>query len=205
VVWRSGAVQLLHPVANTCGQRCHLLLRNSQNAFPEGCELLLSVGHARWQRSHVPVNVRMSLIAAQCEKIHPLGAHFSPHRFSDAINPALNVEIFLDRKVARDLLPVFPWCDQRPTVQVGILVEKGDRRLVFVDDVGGVVGVPRPVSTSVTLFPRRPSVSPCSPLSLSPCPRVPPSPTCPVRATTRTAPGCRTSRSTSRVPHPDRA
>jgi hypothetical protein len=88
------------------------------------------------------VNVPVPLLAAQRENVHPLGVHFLPHGFSDAINHPLETQVLLERKVTRHLLAVLSWRDQRVAVQRWIPVEKDNSRAILVNDAMMFLRIP---------------------------------------------------------------
>lgn len=91
----------------------------------------------------MPVDVTVPLLAAEGQDVHPLGGHDLAQRLGHAMDEPLEGQVFVEGKVACDVLPMLPWRDQGVAVERGILVEEDDRRAVLVDDVVAILGILR--------------------------------------------------------------
>jgi hypothetical protein len=76
------------------------------------------------------VDVGVTLVGANRENVHPLSPYLLAHRLGDPVNDPLQIEVLLDREVARNLL--FRR-DQRVPVLRRIHGQEDDS--TFVDDV----------------------------------------------------------------------
>lgn len=83
----------------------------------------------------MPVDVRVSLLAAQAEDVHPFGLDDCAEGFADPMHDALKVQILLDREIAGHLLAVLAGGDEDVPVESGEPWKKGDGPLVFVEDL----------------------------------------------------------------------
>ena len=80
-----------HPLSEPGSQSRHFFLRNLEYArLPaNGGALLLIVRSSLRQGGNVPVNVRVTLIAAKGKYVHPLGIHLFPDGFANVVNQLL--------------------------------------------------------------------------------------------------------------------
>jgi hypothetical protein len=101
----------------------------------EGVVLLLVVGHSRGKRGDVPVHVRVALLAAQAQAVHPLGRHDCGYGPGNPVHDVLEREELRLRQVVDPVLDVPPGCRQAIPEQGRVAVEEHDRPGVLIDDL----------------------------------------------------------------------
>jgi hypothetical protein len=87
------------------------------------------------------VNVPVPLLAAETEDVQPLRRNGAPYRLADAVDNLLEAHVLLAGEIARDLLAVVLRSDEHVSEQRGVLVQKRDGVLVFVNDVVRELGI----------------------------------------------------------------
>src|SRR5574340_165672 len=84
------------------------------------------------------MDVLVSLLTAEREKVNTLSGNCLPHCFSNAMDQALQREVFVKRKIASDMLAMFSRRDQRVAVERWVFVEKGNCRTILVNDMNAI-------------------------------------------------------------------
>jgi hypothetical protein len=88
---RSEILQPSDPPTDASGESGHLLLWDLQDARTPAHRrpLLLVVGRPGRQRGHMPMEVGVTLVAAEGEDVHPLRPDLFPNRLRCSVNESL--------------------------------------------------------------------------------------------------------------------
>ena len=108
----------------------------------EGAELLLVVGHSGWQGCEMPVQVRVALLAAQAQRVHPLGGHRRGQCLGHLVHDVLEGEELVLVQVVHPVLDVPLGRHQAVAQQDRPAGQERDGAGVFVDIVVGIVRMP---------------------------------------------------------------
>ena len=104
-------------------------------------KLLLGEGNPRRNRSHVPVDVPVCLLASKAEDVQTLRGDNPCEGSSNPPDYPLKREVFVFCKIGGHVLPVFPRGNEGVAVKSRVLAQKGYRKLVLVKDVMGKLGI----------------------------------------------------------------
>ena len=83
----------------------------------------------------MPVNMTVPLLTTQRQNIKPLCRNALPDCLCRLINSSLKREVFITRKVARDLFLMLNGSDQCIPIKNGILVEKHYEFIILMDNM----------------------------------------------------------------------
>jgi hypothetical protein len=118
-------------------QFLHFLVWNIKKSIfnLEGFQLLVLKRHTNRQRSNMPMDVTVPLLAAQRQDVNPFGIDGFAHRFGRLIDSPLQSKIFFERKIACHVLLMLNGSDQRVSVENRIFVEKQDELIILLNNV----------------------------------------------------------------------
>ncbi len=100
----------------------------------EGRILLLLVGHTWRERRHVPVDMRVALVASKCQDIKPLGWNYHGDGSSESMDATLQFHVFVLGEVSDDVGSMCRRRKERVAEQRWRFGEEADRDIVLGND-----------------------------------------------------------------------